>query len=271
MPSLASFTVQRAKEGRGSSNWQLVERSPEEASACVCAHGPFMCVCSWVFSCRGCSDGSWKAVCCHSTPYYPVASREVCSWCPFFCFVNTHSHNSTSLFPMPAPYLLHPSITPHLAAHPSLSRKTPAVKVVALLLSNFSLFFGLPFDHLFALQNTFSQNIPTPWLAECIIGPALGELRIALINQLWSSLQKLHMFLTFEISCWSHGTIGSNTITKFPTMSGAVAGYDVIQLNSICLITLVYCIHSPLLSLSSTITHIIVYWKLDVKTLEGLL
>lgn len=85
------------------------------------------------FSCRWCSDGNWKAVYCHSTPYYLVASREVLYVCSG-SFVNTHSHKHTQYargICMP-PTWLSPSITPRSTPRPPLSRSTPAVTVMAL-------------------------------------------------------------------------------------------------------------------------------------------
>lgn len=116
---------------------------------CVCveermwAHGHLVYVCVVkVYSCRSCSDGNWKMLYCHSTPCCLVASREVLDVCSaghsFLCehtLTQAHKvHTSTFLhWHMPASYLAQPVHYPQSAPRPPLGRRTPAVKVVALL------------------------------------------------------------------------------------------------------------------------------------------
>lgn len=115
-------------------------RRPQHVCVCACQWTLCVCVFWKFFSCRWCSDGNWKAVDCHSTPCYLVASREVlCVFCcPFFpLWKHTHT-NTHSKYIHPCagvclpPTCRSPSITPHSAPRPPLSRKTPAVKVAAL-------------------------------------------------------------------------------------------------------------------------------------------
>lgn len=212
---------------------------------CVCPWT--LCVCVWCESfspAGGALMANWKVVYCHSTPYYLVSSGEgpCVFWCPFFplrthTYTQIHTVNtSTSLFwHMPASYLAQPLHYPP-PCH-ALSRKTPAVKVVALPASilccikvslccwdtNTLLCFLIICLH--QTKSIFIERTDSLALNVLSVLPT-GDFAI---NS--NCLQKVYMFFTFEISGLSHGQVtnGATTIILFPTVNVGVAGCVMLQ------------------------------------------